>query len=90
LQISAPKLKSVDQYFIVGGTAIKLVDGQVWKNKKKGRALGDELDGILKKKVVMKRCKRYGWGINKIAGMLRLKGYDVDHNMVIALSVKQV
>jgi transposase len=57
---------------------------QGWKGleeKPKGRPTGLGPDDFIKAKVIKLR-KRYEWGPNKIAGTLRLKGYDVDHNMV--------
>jgi transposase InsO family protein len=53
-----------------------------WKGleeKTKGRPTGPEPDDFVKEKVIKLR-KRYEWGPKKLAGSLRLKGYDVDHN----------
>jgi transposase len=47
--------------------------------KPKGSPPSLEPDDLLKKRVIRLR-KRYEWGPNKIAGTLKLKGYDVDHN----------
>jgi len=49
--------------------------------RRRGRPKGPELDDGLKKKVVKLR-ERYGWGPNKIAGLLRHKGLVIDHNQV--------
>jgi transposase len=49
------------------------------EEKPKGRPAGPKTDDFIKEKVIKLR-KRYEWGPNKIAGTLRLKGYDVDHN----------
>ena len=47
--------------------------------KAKGRPSLPELDSILKEKVIKLR-KRYEWGPKKIAGCLKRKGYEIDHN----------
>jgi putative transposase len=47
--------------------------------KQRGRPHGPEVDDALRKRVVKLR-ERYGWGPNKIAGHLCLKGFNVDHN----------
>lgn len=47
--------------------------------KPMGRPKGPALDESLAEKVVKLR-KRYEWGPNKIAGLLRHKGFDIDHH----------
>ena len=57
--------------------------GQGWaglEEKPKGRPPGIGPDDFIREKVIKLR-KRYEWGPNKIAGTLRLKGHDIDHNM---------
>ncbi len=49
------------------------------KEKARGRPTDLDVEDSLKKKVVKLR-ERYEWGPKKIAGSLRLKGYDVDNN----------
>jgi transposase len=53
-----------------------------WKGleaKPKGRPCEAELDDSLKGKIIKLRG-RYGWGPSKIAGHLRHKGFNIDHN----------
>ena len=50
------------------------------KEKNRGRPKGLDIEDSLKKKVIKLR-ERYEWGPKKIAGYLKLKGTDVDHNM---------
>jgi transposase InsO family protein len=49
------------------------------KEKARGRPRSSEVEDSLKRKVIKLR-KRYEWGPKKIAGSLRLKGYDIDNN----------
>lgn len=49
------------------------------KEKARGRPRGIDVEDSLKSKVIKLR-KRYEWGPKKIAGSLRLKGYDIDNN----------
>jgi transposase InsO family protein len=49
------------------------------KEKARGRPKASQLEDSLKKKVIKLR-ERYEWGPKKIAGSLRLKGYEIDNN----------
>ena len=49
------------------------------KEKTRGRPKSFSIEDSLKKKVIKLR-KRYEWGPKKIAGSLRLKGYEIDNN----------
>jgi putative transposase len=49
------------------------------QERQRGRPKRPELDRTLTKKVVRLR-ERYGWGPSKIAGHLRHKGFNIDHN----------
>jgi putative transposase len=51
------------------------------QEKPKGRPTGPELEDSLKKKVIKIR-QRYEWGPKKIAGRLKCKGFNIDHNQV--------
>jgi putative transposase len=51
------------------------------QEKQRGRPPGPILDASVRKKVVKLR-ERYGWGPNKIAGLLSHKGFSIDHNQV--------
>jgi len=49
------------------------------KEKARGRPKGSDVAGSLKNKVIKMR-ERYDWGPKKIAGRLKLKGYEIDNN----------
>jgi transposase InsO family protein len=49
------------------------------KEKTRGRPKSFGIEDSLKKKVIKLR-ERYEWGPKKIAGSLRLKGYEIDNN----------
>ncbi len=49
------------------------------KEKARGRPKGADIEDSLKGKVIKLR-KRYEWGPKKIAGYLKLKGYNIDNN----------
>jgi transposase len=49
------------------------------KEKARGRPKGSDVEDTLKRKVIKLR-KRYEWGPKKIAGYLKLKGFDIDNN----------
>jgi len=49
------------------------------KQKAKGRPKSSDAKDSLKRKVIKLR-KRYEWGPKKIAGRLKLQGYDIDNN----------
>lgn len=68
-----------EKCFTVGGAAIKLKDGKGLEEKPKGRPISPEPDDFVKNKVIKLR-RRYEWGPKKIAGMLKRKGYAIDHN----------
>ena len=51
------------------------------QEKPKGRPTGPQLEDCLKKKVIKIR-QRYEWGPKKIAGRLKRKGFNIDHNEV--------
>jgi len=50
------------------------------KEKVRGRPKGSVVVEESLKKKVMKLRERYEWGPKKIAGCLKLKGYEIDHN----------
>jgi transposase InsO family protein len=49
------------------------------KEKARGRPKGSDVETSLKNKVIKMR-ERYEWGPKKIAGRLKLKGYEIDNN----------
>jgi transposase InsO family protein len=49
------------------------------QEKPRGRPSGPGIDDFLKEKVIKLRA-RYEWGSKKIAGSLRLKGFNIDNN----------
>ena len=79
LQKSALKPKLTGKCFTAGGTVTKPRAGMVYGKNLKVAQLGPLTDDFIKEKVIKLR-KRYEWGPKKIAGSLRLKGIDVDHN----------
>ena len=56
-------------------------EGNRWPKRKSQRSTKgfQMIEDSLKKKVIKLR-ERYEWGPKKIAGCLRLKGYDIDNN----------
>jgi hypothetical protein len=49
------------------------------KEKVRGRSKSSDVEDSLKNKVI-KLCERYEGGPKKIAGRLKLKGYEIDNN----------